>query len=46
MQLLDDLREKAGYCKLREAALYRTMERKCFGRECGPDVRQATELMT
>jgi len=40
-QLLDDLKEKRGYCTLNEEALDRPMWRTRFGRGCGPVVRQA-----
>jgi len=36
MQLLDDLRERIGHCKLTEEALDRTLWRACFGRGYGP----------
>jgi hypothetical protein len=39
-QLLDDLKEKKGYWKLKEEALDRTVCRTCFGRGCGPVVRR------
>jgi hypothetical protein len=39
MNLLDDLKERRGYCHLKEEALGRTMWRACFG----PVVRQTTE---
>jgi hypothetical protein len=42
-QLLDDLKEKRRYLKLKEEALYRTMWRTRFGRGYGPVVRQTTE---
>jgi hypothetical protein len=42
-QLLDGLKEKRGYWKLKEAALYRTLWRTRFGRGYGPVVRQTTE---
>jgi hypothetical protein len=42
-QLLDDLKEKRIYCKLKEEALYRTLWRTRFGRGYGPVVRQTTE---
>ena len=32
-QLLDDLTEKRGYCKLKEEALHRTVWRTCFGKD-------------
>ena len=40
-QLLDDFKEKRGYCKLKERALDRTLSRTRFGRVYGPVVRQA-----
>jgi hypothetical protein len=42
-QLLDDLKEKRGYWKLKEEALDRSQWRSCFGRGYGPVVRQTTE---
>jgi hypothetical protein len=42
-QLLDDLKEKQGYWKLKEEALDRTLWRTRFGRDYGPVVRQTTE---
>jgi hypothetical protein len=42
-QLLDDLREKRRYLKLKEEALDHTLWRTRFGRGYGPVVRQATE---
>jgi hypothetical protein len=42
-QLLDDLKEKRRYWKLREEALDRTMWRTRFGRGYGPVVRQTAE---
>jgi hypothetical protein len=42
-QLLDDLKEKRGYCKLKEGTLDRTRWRTSFGREHGPIVRQTPE---
>jgi hypothetical protein len=44
-QLLDDLKEKKGYWKLKEEALDHTLWRTRFGRGYGPVVRQTTELM-
>jgi len=41
-KLLDDLKEKRGYCKLKEAAVDRTVWRTVFGRWCGPVVMQTT----
>jgi hypothetical protein len=41
-QLVDDLREKRGYWKLKEESLYRTLWRAHFGRGYGPVVRQTT----
>jgi hypothetical protein len=43
MQLLDDLKEKRSYWKLKEKALDRTLWRTRFGRGYGPVVRQTTE---
>jgi len=42
-QLLDELKERKGYCKLKEEALDRTPWRTRFGRGCGPFVRQARQ---
>jgi hypothetical protein len=42
-QLLDDLKEKRRYWKLKEEALDRTLWRTRFGRGYGPVVRQTTE---
>jgi hypothetical protein len=42
-QLLDDLKEKRRYWKLKEEALDRTLWRTRFGRAYGPVVRQTTE---
>jgi hypothetical protein len=42
-QLLDDLKEKTGYWKLKEEALDRTLWRTRFGGGYGPVVRQTTE---
>jgi hypothetical protein len=42
-QLLDDLKEKRRYWKLKEKALYCTLWRTRFGRDYGPVVRQTTE---
>ena len=42
-KLLDDLKERRGYCHLKEEALDRTMWRGCFGRGFGPVVRQTTK---
>jgi len=44
-QLLDNVKEKRGYCKLKEEAIDRTVRRTGFGRGCGPVVRQTTELI-
>jgi hypothetical protein len=43
-QLLDDLKEKRRYWKLKEGALDRTLWRTRFGRGYGPVVRQTTKL--
>ena len=45
MQLLDDLKGKWGYWKLKEEALDLTLWRIGFGRGCGPVVRRTTEWM-
>jgi hypothetical protein len=42
-QLLDDLKEKRRYWKLKEKSLDRSLWRTRFGRGCGPVVRQTTE---
>jgi hypothetical protein len=42
-QLLDDLKEKIRYWKLKEEAPDRTLWRTRFGRGYGPVVRQTTE---
>jgi hypothetical protein len=42
-QLLDDLKEKGGYWKLKEEALDHTLWRPRFGRGYGPVVRQTNE---
>jgi hypothetical protein len=42
-QLLDDLKEKRRYCKLKDEALDRTLWRTRFGRGYGPVVRQTAE---
>jgi hypothetical protein len=42
-KLLDDLKEKRGYCHLNEEALDRTMWRAGFGRDFGPVVRQTAK---
>jgi hypothetical protein len=39
-KLLDDLKERRGYCHLKEEALDRTIWRARFGRGFGPVVRQ------
>jgi hypothetical protein len=44
-QLLDNLKEKRRYWKLKEKALDRTLRRTRFGRDYGPVVGQITELM-
>jgi hypothetical protein len=41
-QLLDDLREKGGYWKLKKEALTRTVSRTRFGKGYGPVVRETT----
>jgi hypothetical protein len=42
-QLLDDLKEKRRYWKLKEEALDHTLWRTRFGRGYGPVLRQTTE---
>ena len=42
-RLLDDLKDRGGYCHLKEEALDRTMWRNRFGGGFGPVVRQNTE---
>jgi hypothetical protein len=42
-KLLDDLKERRGYCHLKEEALARTMWRAGFGRVFGPVVRQTNK---
>ena len=37
-KLLDHLKDRRGYCQLKEEALDRTMWRNCFGRGFGPVV--------
>jgi hypothetical protein len=42
-QLLDDLKEKRGYWKLKEEAQYYTLWKTCFGRGYGPVARQTKQ---
>jgi len=42
-KLLDDVKERRGYCQLKEEALDRTMWRARFGRVFGPVVKQKTK---
>jgi hypothetical protein len=44
-QLLDDLKETKGYCKLMEKSLDRTLWRIHFGRGYAPLVREKSVLM-
>jgi hypothetical protein len=44
-QLLDGLKEKKGYCKLKEEAIGRNVWRSCFGRGYGPVLRQIAVLI-
>ena len=44
-KLLDDLKERRGYCHLQEEALDRIMWRARFGRGFGPVVRQNAKRM-
>jgi hypothetical protein len=46
MQLLDDLKEKRRYWKLKGAAKYRNLLRSQFGKDYGPIVRQITEKLS
>ena len=41
-KLQDDLKDRRGYCHLKEKALDRNMWRDCFGRGFEPLVRQTT----
>jgi hypothetical protein len=42
-KLMDDLKDRRGYCHLEEEALNRTMWRARFRRDFGPVVRQTTK---
>ena len=42
-KLLDDLKDRRGYCQLKEEPLDRTMWRNRFGRGFGPVVSQITD---
>jgi len=42
-KLLDDLKERRGYCYFKEEALDRAMWRACFGRGFRPVVRQSAK---
>ena len=42
-QLLDDLKETRGYCKLKEKTLYRSVWRTGCGRAYGTVVMQSAE---
>jgi len=42
-QLLDELKEKIEYWKLKDEALDGTVYRPCFGKDYGPVVRRSTE---
>ena len=44
-KLLDELKERRGYCHLKEEALDRTMCKAGFGRGFGPVVRQTAKLI-
>jgi len=44
-KLLDDLKERRGYCHLKEEALDRAMRRAGFGRGFGPVVEQTAKRM-
>ena len=42
-KLLDDLKDRRGYCHLKEEALDRNGWRVRFGRDFGPVIRQIAE---
>ena len=42
-KLLDDLKDRRGYCQLKEEALDRAMWRNRFGRGFGPVVRKTAK---
>ena len=44
-KLLDDLKDRRGYCQLKEKALDRTMWRNHFGRGFGPVVDRLLMMM-
>jgi hypothetical protein len=44
-KLLDDLKERRGFCHLNEEALDRTMWRARVGRDFGPVVKHTTKFM-
>ena len=44
-KLLDDLKERRGYCHFKEGALDRIMWRAGFGRGFGPVVRETAKLI-
>jgi hypothetical protein len=44
-QLLDDLKERRGYWKLKEEALGGTLWRTCFGRGSGPVIKQTIDMI-
>jgi len=41
-QLLDDVKERRGYCKLKGETLAHTLRETGFGRDCGSIVKQTT----
>ena len=43
--ILDDLKDRIGYCQLKEEALDRTMWRNRFGRGFGPVVFDRLRMM-
>ena len=45
-KLLDDLKERKGYSRLKEEALDRTVWRAGFGRGFGPVVRRTAKCVT
>jgi hypothetical protein len=42
-KLLDELKDRRGYCQLKDEAVDRTMWRNRFGRDFGPVVWQITD---
>jgi len=44
-KLLDDMKEKRRFWKLKGETLYRSLWRTCYWRDCGPVLRQTREWM-